>query len=449
MITKLKIKNFKSFSKIQEMKLAPITLIFGPNSSGKSTLIQSLMMLKQTVLAQTANGELITNGTSINLGNFNTLVHGQRTSTEMEFDIAYTLKQDASEFRHKYSYDMLFSNKDSRELGFNYSAPNGKGHLNKFSFGSTRTSNDGILFNFTRKQFSNGSPYYSLNNTDDLVLNLVKRWKIEKSDGKRRNELINSMNDLFVNATNLNLPVLTYEGQMTELYEYYNKINNDIQELFSCIKYLGPLRSSPKRFYSAETNQYSKGEGKNNLGIELYKAIGSVKGPINKYLRQFEIPYELDALNIGNINSGDVISIELTDLRNNTIVTPSDVGFGIGQVLPIILESLISKNKILCVEQPEIHLHPKLQAHLADLFIDSVTNNNQWIIETHSEALMLRIQRRIREGKLSKEDVSVLYVDAGDHGAQITPLHLDNDGDFTVHWPNGFFEERLNEQVGF
>jgi len=196
------------------------------------------------------------------------------------------------------------------------------------------------------------------------------------------------------------------------------------------------LRSSPKRFYSAETNQYSKGEGKNNLGIELYKAIGSVKGPINQYLRQFEIPYELDASNIGNINSGDVISIELKDLRNN-------------KVLPIILESLISKNKILCVEQPEIHLHPKLQAHLADLFIDSVNNNNQWIIETHSEALMLRIQRRIREGKISKEDVSVLYVDAGDHGAQITPLHLDNDGDFTVHWPNGFFEERLNEQVGF
>ena len=208
------------------------------------------------------------------------------------------------------------------------------------------------------------------------------------------------------------------------------------------------MRSSPKRFYSAETNQYSKGEGKNNLGIELYKAIGYVKGPINRYLRQFEIPYELDASNIGNINSGDVISIELKDLRNNTIVTPSDVGFGIGQVLPIILESLISKNKILCVEQPEIHLHPKLQAHLADLFIDSVNNNNQWIIETHSEALMLRIQRRIREGKISKEDVSVLYVDAGDHGAQITPLHLDNDGDFTVHWPNGFFEERLNEQMG-
>jgi len=108
MITKLKLKNFKSFSKIQDMKLAPITLIFGPNSSGKSTLIQSLMMLKQTVLAQSGNGELITNGTSINLGNFNTLVHGQRTSTEMEFDIAYNLKQDASEFRHKYSYDMFF-----------------------------------------------------------------------------------------------------------------------------------------------------------------------------------------------------------------------------------------------------------------------------------------------------------------------------------------------------
>nr|MBF4243281.1 hypothetical protein [Vibrio anguillarum] len=78
----------------------------------------------------------------------------------------------------------------------------------------------------------------------------------------------------------------------------------------------------------------------------------------------------------------------------------------------------------------------------------SANHKNQWIIETHSEALMLRIQRRIREGTLPKEMVSVLYVDVGDLGAQVTELKLDDEGDFLTHWPNGFFEERVNEMFG-
>ena len=128
-----------------------------------------------------------------------------------------------------------------------------------------------------------------------------------------------------------------------------------------------------------------------------------------------------------------------------------DVGFGIGQVMPIITEAVVSKNTTICVEQPEIHLHPKLQAHLADLFIDSVNakkNNNQWIIETHSEALMLRIQKRIRQERINKSLVKVYYVISDTEGSKIIDLPLDDEGDFTELWPEGFFEERLNDLFG-
>lgn len=183
----------------------------------------------------------------------------------------------------------------------------------------------------------------------------------------------------------------------------------------------------------------------------MYEAGESVISEINKWLESFEIPYDINVNNLGDETIGDVISVILKDKRTNTLVTPADVGFGIGQVMPIVTEAIASKNITICVEQPEIHLHPRLQAHLADLFIDSVNpagKNNQWIIETHSESLMLRIQKRIREKKIDYRLVKVFYVIPDSDGSKIMELPLDSDGDFTIHWPEGFFDERLDDLFG-
>ena len=151
--------------------------------------------------------------------------------------------------------------------------------------------------------------------------------------------------------------------------------------------------------------------------------------------------------------AGEYITIALTDRRTGTQVTIADVGYGINQLLPVIIEGIASrKDSILCVEQPEIHLHPRLQADIADLMIDTIADEpgkrKQWIVETHSELLITRIQRRIREGKIKSEDVSVLYVDPDDErteGSAIIPLRMDENGDFIDHWPHGFFDEAFNE----
>jgi hypothetical protein len=261
--------------------------------------------------------------------------------------------------------------------------------------------------------------------------------------------LTDSLGKFFRVSRSLNVPVSTARVE-SHLVSYTNRVVDDIANVFDQLKYLGPLRSSPKRYYSDEIGNYQKGQGKSNLGNAIFNSTDETKLKLNSFLSNFKIPYEIEAVDLGNINTGQLISIQLKDLRNGATITPKDVGFGIGQVLPIILEAVISKSKLICVEQPEIHLHPRLQAHLADLFIDSVSESqkNQWIIETHSEALMLRIQRRIREGKIPKELVSVLYVDVGNSGSQVTQIELDDDGDFTTDWPEGFFEERLEEVFG-
>jgi predicted ATPase len=179
---------------------------------------------------------------------------------------------------------------------------------------------------------------------------------------------------------------------------------------------------------------------------------------INMWFGKFEIPYTLKTKLLADDVMGELVTMTLTDSRSMIDVAPSDVGFGIGQLLPIVVQGLISVGQVICVEQPEIHLHPRLQAHLADFLIATTRlsddravgqprpSGNQWIVETHSEALMLRLQRRIREGKLDPRAVSVLYVQpAGRNGAEILRLRIDGAGEFVDEWPDGFFEESYRE----
>ena len=115
--------------------------------------------------------------------------------------------------------------------------------------------------------------------------------------------------------------------------------------------------------------------------------------------------------------------------------------------MPVIVQGIVSQSDVICVEQPEIHLHPRLQAELTDFFIDTAKKNrNQWIIETHSELLVRRLQRRIREGSLDPGQVSILYVDPiSSQSSRIIELRLNEDGEFIDEWPEGFIDEGFNE----
>jgi predicted ATPase len=147
----------------------------------------------------------------------------------------------------------------------------------------------------------------------------------------------------------------------------------------------------------------------------------------------------------------------LMDLRSNTPVTHRDVGIGVSQVLPVLVLAYADEGKIVAIEQPEIHLHPALQAELGDVFIESALGErrNTFLLETHSEHLILRILRRVREtteGKLPAgtipvrpEDVSVLFVEPTNQGSVVQQLPVTPDGDFGAPWPGGFFAERFQD----
>ncbi len=147
-------------------------------------------------------------------------------------------------------------------------------------------------------------------------------------------------------------------------------------------------------------------------------------------------------------------NVTLWDLHNDIEVCASDIGAGVSQVLPLVVAASSANRGLVCIEQPELHIHPKAQVGLGDL-LTQAQESNQFLIETHSEHLILRLLRRIREttegslpeglSPVRKEDVSIIYLETAEHGVIAHRTRLTDDGDLETDWPNGFFDERDEE----
>jgi len=217
------------------------------------------------------------------------------------------------------------------------------------------------------------------------------------------------------------------------------------------VSYLGPMRQAPERLHVLSGEPVRGSGSRGQHVVDLLARRPSVLRDVNQWFTKLEIPYDLDIRTVtdkavaGAI--GEVHCLLLRDRRTGVEVAPTDVGFGIGQVLPIVVESVISREGTLCIEQPEIHLHPALQAKLGELFADRVQKGHQqFVLETHSEHLILRLQRLVRRGTLRPDQLAVLHVGADPDGqGRIRHLRLGENGDFLDEWPNGFFDERFDE----
>lgn len=148
----------------------------------------------------------------------------------------------------------------------------------------------------------------------------------------------------------------------------------------------------------------------------------------------------------------------LLDTGAGSFVLPSEVGAGISQLIPVVVAAIDGRGSMTLVEQPEIHVHPAVQVRLGDLLIEGATREGgrrSLIIETHSEHLMLRLLRRVRETTdkelpegtpgFAEANLSVLHVERQPEGVHVRRLRVDERGEFVDKWPQGFFEERAQE----
>lgn len=252
------------------------------------------------------------------------------------------------------------------------------------------------------------------------------------------------------------------------IHDYIMPASALLSKYLRQISYIGPLREYPERSYSFSGNILSSvGKTGNNMP-DILLGRRNTLDIINKWFKIFDINYNL----LIDQKGPDLFTLSLFDKKRKCRVSTKDVGFGISQILPILVQGVISEHSIICIEQPEIHIHPRLQSELGSFIADcadrwqdvkAVTVNeeppqrsgNQFIIETHSEHLILRLLRLIREttnGELKEgekplrpEDVAVIYAKPTEHGTELMELRISEDGDFIDKWPDGFFTEREKE----
>lgn len=482
LISRLDIKGYKAFSEATSIDLAPLTLVYGANSAGKSSIIQSLLLLKQSV----DRDHLVTQGAWADVGNFQGVSSGHRNE-DIELGLEYGSL--ASWIPEEGTADPAALRDIRFTFSGNPSATSSNGaisHLN-ISWGDhcllLKSSSDGrfrtplALAEPVMRGIATGQVLFpfeaSASETDDHD---KKKRNLQSRESRVRAAVKHFQNigepELTIIAGGL-LPSAEVEysktfrnaypeRQRSTDMSYTNRmarllagIGSEVRALLAGITYLGPLRSAPKRYYDRASNGDRPGDGYDTAML-LYNNSVIVEG-VNEWLTHLEVPYDLQMLPIeaqAGVASlvGDLVVMALTDTRSGVQVTPADVGYGVSQMLPIVVKLLAETDSVVCIEQPETHLHPRLQARLADLFIASSSaegQGNQLIVETHSEHLMLRVQRRIREGALSPEDIAVLYVDQDPSGrADVLRIRLSEDGEFLDEWPEGFFEERLDEIFG-
>lgn len=213
---------------------------------------------------------------------------------------------------------------------------------------------------------------------------------------------------------------------------------------------MGPYRRPPQRWYIfTGTSPQDVGYRGDLLPDLLYRRPELVQ-ETNGWLDTLEIGYHIKVQSVG-VRSRDLFEVRLVDRRRGreVDVALSDVGFGVSQILPFIVQSLAGQQQTITIEQPEVHIHPRLQADLGDLLAAAIRppQLHRFIIETHSEHLVLRMQRLVRDRRLGADEVSIIYVSRGRNGSQAQRLRLDGSGDFIDDWPGGFFPERLRELI--
>lgn len=208
----------------------------------------------------------------------------------------------------------------------------------------------------------------------------------------------------------------------------------------------------------AETN-YWLGRGGLKTGYQVvvhrFREL-PVDSPLLAYLdREMEFDDQLTLKEIVEalpVRTRVVLREEDTGLE----VMPQDIGVGISQLFPVVVLTITQSSGLIAIEQPELHVHPAIQVELADLFARySIEHDKLMLLETHSEHVMLRLLRRIREEpdndgnakaqQLRKEAVSVVYVQSSAEGTRFKRLRIDDTGDFLDEWPAGFFDERDQE----
>ncbi|MEU8355311.1 DUF3696 domain-containing protein [Nonomuraea sp. NPDC048882] len=452
MITHLSLKNFKAWEDSGPIKLGSITAFFGSNSSGKTSFLQSLLLMKQTIESADRGRVLDLGGTPsalVNLGTFEDVIFQHDRSRAMEMALSWAEGKDI-EVRDPEETSRRAPIVSSRDLSL-----------------SVRISEVGSFPAVEEVRYGLGDLSFSLSRMQ------TTRERYELTSAGFR----------FKRATGRAWPLpppgkfYSFPDEVRAYFRnasFLSDLELRFENLFSRVFYLGPMRQDPERQYiwsggrpvdvgrrgefTVDALIASQTDGKvNSRGFVTRKDGGRRRTPrISMEQHVAEWLTELGLISAFEVRAVDerktLYRVNVRRGPGSPSVLLTDVGFGVSQVLPVlVLLAYAPEGSTVLLEQPEIHLHPAVQAALADIIIEAAKARGiQIIMESHSEHLLMRLQRRIAEQDLDRgiqllpEDCELYFCDFVDGSSRVERLRMDKYGNI-ANWPKDFFGDSLGE----
>lgn len=488
-ITSITLGGFKGIKEKAVLPLAPITLFFGANSTGKSTILHGLLYLYEVLINRNPDPEyssLI--GENLYFGGFKNLVHGKDVAGVITLGLTLDMSDEggaldnylteAEEWmveNYIQDYPEAIADTWGFEIEIAWSTFDKKPYIRKYSV----TANGECFCTLERKSGAKVSyiNYFKLIDSwvmpeaiESITQYFGENWQAVAVDTfdhalpnyDKRLSLVSTPWDWSEIFPDHPLSAATFcEASISQAcLGPLQTLSKYLKNLF----HIGPIRVVPGRSFVTQTTasaaRWYDGSGAWDR-IAYGDDMGMLLNSINAWFKQdfgFNSPYEFTVVTEGeeNIPSKRV----LIKQRDWEVFHPlNEVGVGISQVVPFMAGVLKNEDCVLMCEQPELHIHPRWQLVLADMMLTQINMGYEklFLVETHSEHIMLRLLKRRRETaenaldnkflKCTVHEVQVIFCEQVDGRTRLLPIATTDEGEFDAPWPNGFFKERRDELI--
>jgi predicted ATPase len=446
MLTKMRVQNFKAWKDTGSFRLAPLTVLFGANSAGKSSLGHLLLALKQTAISADRRRAFHTGDSNslIDLGTFAELVHGHERTATLGFGLEWKLREPLTVRNALKAEEEFTGDKLRLDVSMEANASTGQPEVRRISY--DLLSDETTVLDARISQEAQGNVDLSSKHIK-LSKAVGRGWPLDSPEKFYR------LSDRSI-ARYRNAAFLTDFALATE-------------DLFQGLSYLGPLREPPRPTYAWAGNSPDSVGQRGETTIAAILAADAEKRTMNRgrntHYRRFSefIAEWLVELRViadfkvkqapGGRKDYDVL---VKTHGSSAAVRLPDVGFGVSQLLPALVQAFYCPpGSVVWMEQPEIHLHPRVQSNLADAFICAIQardksgdRNVQLVVETHSEHFLNRLQRRIAEEIVRPDEVAIYFCKRTGASAELVELEIDRNGEIS-NWPEGFFGDEMEDLV--
>lgn len=428
----LYIDNYRGFNDTY-IPIKDVNFLVGENSTGKTSILGIVQLLADYSFWM----EQQFNNASVQLGTFNDIITiGSNNTTDFKIGLVYATKDDANTFAFMAKFGQREGLPWAKRFDF-YRSGLAVNVLIEESFVQYRS----------RKQKLGESKERSLKS-------LLDEWKVggKSHSGFKKLKFPKGMFP-FQQALIYGLQMIEHQ-LWSSSKEYFTPLYYSVLNVFSDLSWLAPIRSKPKRTYDDYKTDFAP-DG-SHIPYRIRKMLSSSKigSKFREFMRDFgKKSGLLDSITIRQFGKKDIISPFGLDIEiDGKQLNIKNVGYGISQALPVVVEIYEGSNRAwFAIQQPEIHLHPRAQAALGDLIYKFANREKKkFLIETHSDYTIDRFRSNYRKNRKDKTrpDAQVLFFRRTTSGNEVCPIHIDSSGEYSREQPKefrGFFiKEELN-----